>query len=369
MSEIRLFDEGDLPAVAGLFQRRLRKQKAPASPSLQAYLKTIFLDRREADDPIASKVHVRADGRVSGFLGVLPMPMEFNGEPLRAAVCGTFMVDGHDDDPFAGARLLRDVLSGPQDLSFSETSNDISTGMWRKMRAIAPPSYCLEWLRVLRPAAFGLEMAAGRLGALRVLRPLAISVDALSGRRGEGQSWSRYRPTADKADGFSDTDASEAEFIALVPELLAPFELRPRWSSVQLEEMLVHSRRKALHGERVLRIVRARTGKAVGAFLYYGDRGRVGRVVQIMALPGLEGIVIDRLLKNAYERDMAALRGRVQPALLDAMLGRKFAFVHASSTVLHSRRPELLKTVAAGHGFFNGLAGEGWTRLIGDRFD
>ena len=39
------------------------------------------------------------------------------------------------------------------------------------------------------------------------------------------------------------------------------------------------------------------------------------------------------------------------------------------ATIIHSRDPELVETFTGGKAFFNGLAGEGWTRLMGDRFD
>ncbi len=57
------------------------------------------------------------------------------------------------------------------------------------------------------------------------------------------------------------------------------------------------------------------------------------------------------------------------PEKLDAMLDRKFAFLHASSTVFHSSRPQLADAATQGRAFLNGLSGESWTRLIGDRFD
>lgn len=369
MSKIRPLEEHDLSAVASMFQRILRKSREPATETLQAYLKAVFLDAPDFDPELSSKVHVREDGRVSGFLGVVPLPMTFQGAPLRAAICGNFMVDAHEDDPFAGARLLREVLSGPQDLSFSETANDVATTMWRKANATVLARYSLEWLRVMRPAAFGVELVARRIGALRLLKPLAAPLDALAGRQLQRLSWARYLPQPGKADAFTDTQASDADIAALIPELLSPFSLRPNWSPQKLESMLVHARRKALYGERVQRIVRTRTGKPAGLFLYYGDAGRIGRVVQLMAVPGLETVVIERMLKNADERKMVAMRGRTQPALLDAMLGQRFAFVHAASTVLHSRRPDLLEAAATGGAFFNGFAGEGWTRLLGDRFD
>lgn len=369
MSGIRPAVDADIPAVADMFQRILRKEKRPVPPALETYLGALFGDAARTDPELVSKVHLRDDGRVSGFLGVLPLPMEIAGRKIRAAVCGTFMVDAHEDDPFAGARLLRDVLSGPQDLSFSETSNDISTAMWRKMRARVMPDYSLEWLRVMRPASFMLEMASSRAAALRFLKPVVAPFDGILARGKETQSWAAYRPLTDKADALADEDAAEEDLAKVILELLASFVLRPHWSEEALAAMLAHARRKANHGARVQRIVRTRSGKPVGLFIYYGDPGRIGRVAQIMAVPGQEGAVIDRLLKHAHERRMVAMRGRTQPALLDAMIGRKFAFVHASSTVVHCRDPELLQPFYTGTAFVNGLAGEGWTRLIGDRFD
>jgi len=371
MPEVRALREHDLTAVADMFQRILRKSGDPATPSLRAYLKTIFLDTPDFDPQLTSRVHVRDDGRVSGFIGILPLRMELRGEPLCAAICSSLMVDAREDDPFAAARLLRDVLAGPQDLSFTETSNDIATTMWRKMHASVLADYSLEWLRVIRPVSFALEMAAGRIGVLSVLKPLAAPFDGVFGQRAGpgGQAWPRYVPIAEKADAFTDTEATEDDLATLVPELLDAFSLRPQWTREQLGMMLVHARRKAVHGERVQRIVRSRAGKPIGFFLYYGDPGRVGRVVQIMTIPGQEGTVIDRLLKNAHARGMVAMRGRTQPALLEAMLGRKIIFVNASSTVVHSRRPDLLEALTSGRAFLNGFAGEGWTRLIGDRFD
>jgi len=43
-------------------------------------------------------------------------------------------------------------------------------------------------------------------------------------------------------------------------------------------------------------------------------------------------------------------------------------FVHAASTVIHSRRADLLAVVAGGEALLTGLAGESWSRLIGGVF-
>ncbi|QRI61660.1 hypothetical protein JQ506_00110 (plasmid) [Shinella sp. PSBB067] len=368
MSNVRSFEAGDVDAVADIFQRLLRKDRAPASADLKDYLGALYLGAESRDARLGSRVHVRADGTVSGFIGVLPVEMEFEGRRVLAANCGSFVSDDRDCDPFAGARLLRDVLSGPQDLSFSETSNDVSTDMWRSMRARVLGPYSLEWLRVLRPAAFAVEAAARRVSAARLAGPLAKAADAVLCRRGRRRAWTYYAPLAGKADAFLDEPASDGEFIDALPLFVQGFSLRPRWERSVLETMLRHAARKALHGERVQHLVKTRSGKAIGAYLYYGDAGGIGRTVQVLSAPGQESIVVECLLRNAHERGLAAIRGQTQPTLLEAMIGKKCAFLQASSTVVHSRDPALLEAMTSGRAFLNGLVGEGWTRLIGDRF-
>ncbi len=369
MPSVRPFAAGDIDTVADMFQRLLRKSRQPASDDLRAYLRALFLDFSDSDPDIRSRVHVRDDGTVSGFLGVLPLRMSLDGRPLRAAACGTFVSDDRESDPFAGARLLRDVLSGPQDLSFTETSNAVSTGMWRSMRATVLAPYSLEWLRVLKPASFALSAVSSRVPALRVFAPAARAADRLAAlRSGEAQSWSRYSPGTGKADAFTDDEAEDGEFAALCMDLAACFALRPAWDRPTLETMLGHARRKALHGARVQRIVRTRTGKPVGLYLYYGNPGGIGRTVQIMAAAGQEQIVLDRMLRTAHDQGLSGIRGRTQPNLLQAMIGRKFAFLQSSATLVHARDPAIVEAAANGHAFLNGLVGEGWTRLIGDRF-
>jgi hypothetical protein len=370
MPQVRSFAAEDLDTVADMFQRLLRKSNAPVSDDLRTYLRLMFLDASNVDPEMPSKVHVRDDGSVSGFLGVIPLMMEYEGRQVRVAICTSFVSEDRDDDPFAGARLLRDVLAGPQDLSFGETADDVSTEMWRKMRGKVLAPYSLEWVRILRPASFALNMVAGRFsGILGLLRPLSTVADRFVARRGQGRSWSHYTPHTEKADAFIAHDANDEEFTDLSLNLLKSFHLRPDWSRETLLSMLEHAQRKALHGERVQRIVKTRSGKPIGLFLYYGNPGNIGRTVQIMAIPGQESIVIDRLFRDAFDRGLVAIRGRTQPALLDTMIGKKCAFLHASSTVVHSRDPEILKSATDGTAFLNGLAGESWTRLIGDRFD
>lgn len=350
-----------------MFQRILRKERRAPTVALVAYLERLFLDPPHADPDITSYVYTRGDGKVSGFIGVLPQPFLVGGKPVRGAVCGSFMVDGHQEDPFAGARLLRKMLSGPQEISLTETANHISTGMWRKLHGSVLPNYSLEWLRIIRPAGFLAEVTAGAVAAARILKPLAWPADALIRRGSANMRWSRVPAAGLTGKVLASTEADDEQTAHLIRQFTESYAVRPQWQPRALDRMVAETRIKSLYGGTVRRLV-LRGGQPVGLFLYFGDAGRVGRAVQVLSAPGQAGAVIDSMVADAADRGLVALRGRTRPDLLDAMMGRRFAFIHTSSTIVHTRNPELMEAIGQGRAFLNGFAGESWSRLIGDDF-
>lgn len=370
MSAIRPLRHDDIDAVAALFQTVFRRPSHAAPASLAAYLRRLYLEMPGCDAEITPLVHVGADGDITGFIGVNALPMVFGERRLRAAICGSLMVRDREADPMAGARLLRAFLAGPQDISLSETASEISARMWTGLRGMALPQYSLDWVRVIRPAGFMVEMAAGRIAPARLLSPLARGFDHVLLRRVEagGLRWSVVPKQWPVQGGLSVTEINDGEFAGLVGPLTQQFALRPDWAPGQLQAMLADARLKPEHGEPVFARVEARGGRPVGAFAYHMQPGRVARVLQVMARPGQAGTVIDCLIGDAARRGAAGLRGRTQPALLEAMLGRRIAFTHVASTVVHSRDAELLRACRDGEAFFNGLSGEHWSRLLGGTF-
>jgi hypothetical protein len=365
MSEIRPLQSSDIPALAGMFQRVFRDPKVPASKGLADYLRYFYLDAPGQDIGITSLVHLNDDGGMTGFVGATGLPMTFQGRPLRAAICGSLMVEGRDADPLAGARLLKAFLAGPQDLSFSETASEVSASMWMKLRGLALPQYSLDWLRIIRPAGFFTELGAGRIGAARLLRPVARKTDdILRGRmRADDLRWSGIPAAWNGQGSFRISDVSVEGFSELFARLTARYAPRPDFSGEQLAYVIREAAHRRPEGEAVFCKVEARTGAVIGAFVYHGDAGRIGRVLQILSIPGQERQVIDCLIAHAVERGVVALRGRTQPALLEAMLGRRISFTHLASSVIHAKDPEILRAFQNGDGFFNGLAGEHWSRL------
>lgn len=371
MSQIRLLESADVPAVAGMFQRVFRNDRAAPPPALADYMRRFYLEAPGCDPEIRPLVHVNDEGRITGFVGVNTLPMVLNGRRLRAAICGSLMAEDRESDPLAGARILKAFLAGPQDLSFSETASEVSTQMWARLRGVVLPQYSLDWARVISPATFSLSVASNRIKPAKLAAPFARALDNFYRKRmGRGeQRWSAVPEAGAGQTGFTAQETDRIGFVAVFDRLTAQFPLRPQWADGQLDHILADAEQKPDQGELVYASVAARTGAIVGAFAYYAKAGEIGRVLQTLALPGQAGPVIDCLVDHASERGLSGLRGRTQPALLEAMLGRRIAFIHVASTVVHSRDPSIVQACRDGQGFFNGVAGEHWSRLIGGRFD
>ena len=145
MGYIRTCTADDIPAVARMFHKAFRGAAAAAPPSLESYLRELFLEHPWRDTELTSRVYVDPEGRVGGFIGVLPMQMSFRGRPVRAALASSLVVDDPARYPMAGPRLMRSYLTGPQELCVSETSNPVAQRMWEAAGGRSVADYSMEW--------------------------------------------------------------------------------------------------------------------------------------------------------------------------------------------------------------------------------
>lgn len=367
MSRIRPLEAPDIDRVAALYlETFFRRGKSP-SRDLIACLEEFYLSGPTVDPQIPSLVHINETGAISGFVGVNVVPMKFSGSPLRAAFGGTLMVRDREQDPMAGARLLKAFLSGPQDLSLSETANTTSLEMAKALRGVTFASYSLEWMRIFRPAAFACDMALRKSSLRKWALPAARGLDGLHRWSGyAGGRVARDAAQTAKAELVKHVDAEA--FASSVEILTSHYQLRPDWPGPQLQHVVREAFEKPLHGQPVAALVTAPNGSPIGAFLYHLREGGVGRVLQMLALPGREAKVIDCLLADADRRGAAGLRGRTHPAFLDALLGRKMVFANVTNTVAFCRDEAIIDCFRRGQALANGLAGESWGRHIGGNF-
>src|SRR5262249_31196560 len=97
MKPVRSFVKDDIPQVVDLFQRILlsegpsfRKLSPAALPN---YFEQIFFNNPWYDEEISSLVYQESNGKIIGFLGVVPRSMEFQDRSIRAAISFHFMVE------------------------------------------------------------------------------------------------------------------------------------------------------------------------------------------------------------------------------------------------------------------------------------
>jgi len=359
--QVRPCTPDDMPAVAGLFQRTFRDARVAAPASLASYLRELYFAHPWRDPALASKVFV-SDGAVRGFIGILPLRLAFRGATLRAAVAGSLMVDNPQENPLAGARLLRAYLSGPQDVSFSDSANAVSIGMWERLGGKTVPSESMEWVRAFRPFATAVALAAELAPPVRFARPIASVAD------GFASLFSRDLFGLQPAGAAADAEPNDDELIGLIPELASAYEVRPAWDAATLRWILGHAADKNRHGPTVRRIVRGKDGRPLGCYIYYGRRGGVAWVLQLLARPDAIGRVLDHLFASAFARGCVAVRGRSQACLLDPLQRRHCLFFQRSATVVHSHDAELVAAIRGGDALVTGLGGDAWTRLVGDTF-
>ena len=362
-AHVRPLALADVAAISELFQKTFRNPNVPAPQSLTDYLQQLFLEHPRQDPEICSRVYVNADDRIAGFIGVLPLAMESNGRTLRAAVASSLMVDHPEHNPTAGARLLRSMLQGPQDLTISETANPLSQRMWERLGGLTVTAYSMEWMRMLRPAAFGVTMAAERVSVAGCLLPLASPLDWMLAR-------AKHNPfllTANQKP-FREVAVDEADIIAVMPEFLNGYRLRPQWDPLLTRWMLRHAAEKERHGPLRCWLVQGPGDQTIGGYLYYGRPRSIAFVLHIFVRPSTADAVVENLFAHAFAQGFVGLKGRTQPEITDTLLRHRCVLRHAGSMVVHSRQPELIDVIRCGDAMISGLVAESWTRLIGGDF-
>src|SRR5687768_15328812 len=159
---IRGFCEEDIPQVADL-HRRVMTVDAPAShgwvQEYRNYFREVFLNDAALDAGLPSLVYQR-EGRIAGFLGVMPRRMQLHGKPLLAAVCSQFVVDPAERGQ-VGLQMLKRCFAGKQDLSMTDEAADCTRKVWEWCGGVTALPYSLHWIRPLRPVQSALAVGAG----------------------------------------------------------------------------------------------------------------------------------------------------------------------------------------------------------------
>lgn len=354
-SRVRPLVERDVPHIVSLYERIFTGRGGRTSGSARDHLQQILCRSPWRDDTLPSLVCEDGDGRIVGCLGVMPRRMRIGGRSIRAAISHSFMVEPGSRASLAALALARAFLAGGQDVSIAEGGGP-SRRILESLGGSTSLLYSLRWTRPLRPGRYILSYL-GRRGlpaaVSAALAPLGAAADMLAPRIvGASIRVARSRLTGQ--------NLTAGDLLACLSGTAADRALRPRYDGEFIEWFLdlLAARRGRGRFEKVA--VRDASGAIVGWYLFYLNPGGISEVVQIGAMRGFMGDVVDHLFEHAFRGGAVAVSGQMDPAVFQALAARGCVFHHdgVSWFLVHSRDPEVLAAIHRGDAFLTRFEGE-----------
>jgi hypothetical protein len=346
MAEIRPLERPDLPAVARLMAARL-----PGWNQDESFLAATLLDQRWGDAELPSLVAVDADGSILGFIGGQVRRLRLDDRVLRG-VCSSHLVvvDDRRAGP-AGALLLRRLLGGGQDLTWTDTASETAARMWRTFGGQVDFVRSFDWMLVVRPVRWVREMLTARLGgrSLRALSPARTIPMQLAGARFAPDIFPKL-PEAVRGD-----DATAGKIMESLDELTRDVRLRVDYDEEYLGQLFTQI--DATAGGLVCRLV-SRDGVAIGWYAYLCRPGGASRMLHLCGPDAEIDSVLAELVQHARGRGTAVLTGRFEPHLSRALGRRGGVMGLARGPMIHSRELEVRALLATDSSLLTDLDGE-----------
>ena len=356
MSAIRPLTREDLPAVASLYERVARSGGATPPAPLAGYLERLCLDAVWADPEIPPLVAEGGDGAIIGFLGSYPRRVRLDGRALRVGCSGHLVAE--PSNPGIGALLTRTYMQGPQDLTITDGATDYMRQIWRTLRGRVRTAPSFGWYRVLRPTSTVASLLGDRGRPVPgPLRSVGGGLDALARRI--PRIGARPAPAPDP-DVTAETLTVEA---LLEQTSSAPrhWRLHPDYDERYLTGLFAELDAVVpVRGEVLRRLVRGRNGRVLGWYVAFVPAGGIAQVQQLAATGPDPGPVLDHLIAEADARGAAAVAGRLEPSLADAVRRRRCVIRSSAWALVDSDDTGVLAALDADDTLLTRLDGEWW---------
>jgi len=349
----------------------MRGRKGPAPAAVQSFFQKLYFTHPWIDKTITSLVYDDKSGKIVGFLGVIPRRMSVKGQPIRVAFGGNFVVDPAARSSLAGMRLLGAYMAGDQDLSMTDSANNVSRNLLEKLgfRTILPLS--VHWARPLRPAqyaAYAVSRVTGpalSAGLRFATKPFCAVADSIATRL----TSSPFRQTESSSLHGSELDIET--LLHCLTESRAGYSLWAEHDVASLQWLLSFMQHMPARGDLRKVVLRENSQggdsqKILGWYLYYVNPGAVGEVVQVGGERRFTKDILDHLFHDAWNHGVIALHGVVDSRWMADLSDKNCFFTcRGGWTVAHSRKPEILELLNRGDAFLSRLDGE-WCLALAD---
>lgn len=358
-ASVRPFVEADIPRVADIHRAAFRLGEGPGLAAYRDYLTRVFLANAAGTSPISSLVYEQPDGRIAGFLGVVPRQVAINGRHYQAAISSQFIVDPASHVGLVALRLTKAYLEGPQDLSIADEANDVSRKIWEGLGGTTALLLSIYWTRPLRPARLAVSYLRARRGLASIAivgQPLAVVADALAARLPRSQ----FRQVAPIATG---EPLLARTVLAHTADFCGANCLRVEYDERTCQSLLDRTATRSAGG-RVLSAVVKNGATVLGWYIAHLDDDGVADVAQLSASPASIHDVLDHLFYHAWRRGAVSVTGRLDPRFMQA-LSDKYCVFHRRGPwlLIKAAKPELLHAFETGATCLSRFDGEWSLRL------
>ncbi len=362
--DIRPCTEADLPAVVDLLLANMPAERRRPGP-LMDHAREVYFRHPWVHPEVAPLVCFGADGRLNGFIGATARHMLFKGEPILVAVPGNFVVRPGPDgrvDAFSAIGLVRRFLTGPQDLSLTDTSNDMSRRMWEAAGGAVVAGLSVDWFRPIRPVQALLQVVEAER---KTPLPMSRGLHAVGRVADLAGAPVLARMGAGKRVDFTLTPF-DPEFLLQLLGRHRAYDIVGAYDRNGLDWLMRQIEAKA--AGRTLSCHTVTDGKQpLGAFAYLLRPDGYAEMLFSYAREGRYDFLLSAMVEDAASKGAAVLTGTVKPPRLPSYKAQRCFFFANQWTVVHSRRPELSEAFHRGRALVTAMDGEKWTRF-GDLF-
>jgi hypothetical protein len=358
MTRIRSLRPDDLTQVVTLYRSYLAWPHVADDDELRTAFEQLFLGWPLSDPAIPSLVFEGADGEILGFIGSLVHRMRFEKRPVRLACSSSLVVSPRARQLGAGGLLLRRYLTGPQDITITDTAGRATERIWKCLGGSMYHLGSVTWLHPLHPLRAVVGVGLWRLGRRRwrrwlpLARPLCRPLDGV-------YSHFNNRGETDDVEKHAEEQLSPQlliEHLCLGPQR---FRLWPDYDAESLGMLFGQIGRSRANGRLIKNFVRDARGRPLGWYIASLLPSDIYYILHLAAAPGNEKRLFSHVLRSAEDLDAAAVAGRLEPWLLE-VFPRRVIMLSESRFLFHSHDAAICAAVRSGEALLTGLEGDIW---------
>ncbi len=359
--QMRRMEHRDLDAVVAQYRTIAPGAANRPLAEVTDKLRSMMLEQPSfGDDAPHSLVHEGSDGRIVGFMGVIPRRWQLGERILLGATTTGFVVDAeHPDSMVSALWLARGSITQGQDFTFVDRPTPQVVQIFGRVGAEVLTGHGYDFRMPLRRHEVARQDLEGRL-RYRRWWPAVARLGPL-GRRIASELDARRPltlPTAKEA--AVDLEPATADTLYEARKALATYygpclvddEALTHW---QFDYMANYPSR----GDFRWFIARS-GGQAVGWMLYYVREDQPSEVSSIIALPKHKQAMVAALVRSTYHDGCTSLIGTTGAAMAHELIERGAIIDGGDRIQVRSKDPEIMSAFRSNRALVTGLEGEVW---------